>query len=398
MLKFYLYKCILALSLSVFSITSTLSNETTATKRPIEDTLVKSENEAEKPAEALPKKKQRAEKREDEEEREPTEEEIESKPSDPIPLEGSITKAADIGTWVGDKENGIANFQLSYQGTLISEEIKKWHLEMGAQIKKIMAKLDPQVDTTNYLRSRIDIIYKKEQLYEIRGASIPILFISGYTNKSAQLDVLDLQERIASITTDPCIPIDSYFEWRHLWKENYEPIRDKLKPLFTRIPEHDLISSQLINAEKDSLTQSSSHAFQFWLHSEEPLILYMLGEAATKADDNLLSPTFSEIIQGIKLPGNVVPEVCILSVVSRNDCCGNCRTLLLEAIEHKKFFHDPVLEGLKFEKSTALTKVILYSGLDEFKIKRPHESYLDAISLQKDDKIHFLMAANKANL
>lgn len=290
MLKIYLYKFLLALSLSVFSITSTLSNETTATKRSIEDTVVKSEDEAKKPAEALPNKKQRAEKSENEEEREPTEEEIESKPSDPIPPEGSITKAAQIGTWVGSKENGITGFQLSYQGTLISEEIKKWHLEMGAQIKDIVDLRGQDKDKTNYLRARIDIAYRKGQSYEIKGASIPILFISGHSNQRARQKVIRLEQTIAHITSDPCIPIDSYYDWVDLGKENYEGIRNKLEPLYSRLPDHDLINPEWGEKEKDSLIKSTSHAFQFWIHSEEPLILYILGEPAKKANDTALTP------------------------------------------------------------------------------------------------------------
>lgn len=99
----------------------------------------------------------------------------------------------------------------------------------------------------------------------------------------------------------------------------------------------------------------------------------------------------------IKLPENAVPELCILSMVSRNDCCTHCRPLLLEAMEHQDFFDNHVLEGLKHKTTAGLTKILLYSALKEFKINRPQEGYLEAINIQRDNKVHFLMAENKVS-
>ncbi|WP_010301723.1 hypothetical protein [Candidatus Odyssella thessalonicensis] len=405
MLKIYLYKCLLILSVSTFSINYCCSQEESSEKAVPSKrahTELEQVSQADTQPGTIPPKKQKTEERgtsenREEEEREATEEEIESKPSDFLPPEHSITKAADIGTWVGDKENGIANFQLSYQGTLISEEIKKWHLEMGAQINQIINLRGLKKNKNNYIRARIDIAYRKGQSYEIKGASIPILFISGHSNQRARQKVVRLEQTIAHITSDPSIPIDSYYDWVDLGKENYEGIRNKLEPLYARIPEHDLINPELVEKEKDSLIKSTSHAFQFWIHSEEPLILYILGEPAKKANNTALTPTFSEIMGSIKLPEDAVPKLCILSMVSRNDCCTHCRPLLLEAMEHQDFFDNHVLEGLKHKATAGLTKILLYSALKEFKINRPQEGYLEAINIQRDNKVHFLMAENKVS-
>ncbi|AIK96638.1 hypothetical protein ID47_07765 [Candidatus Paracaedibacter acanthamoebae] len=102
-------------------------------------------------------------------------------------------------------------------------------------------------------------------------------------------------------------------------------------------------------------------------------------------------------MRGIKLSENAIPELCILNMVSRNDCCVHCSPLLLEAMEHRDFFDNLVLEGLKFQTSVELTKVLLYSALNEFRISRPHDGYLEAINIPPDNKLHFLMAENKAN-
>lgn len=145
MLKIYLYKCILTLSLFVFSITSTLSSEkeTSATKRPIEDTVVASENEAEKPAETLLKKKQRVERSQDEEEIEATEEEVRAAQTLSYSQRETIEKSVNIGTWVGNTENGIADFQLSYNSSILFKEIIDWHIVTGNLINKIINHLGP---------------------------------------------------------------------------------------------------------------------------------------------------------------------------------------------------------------------------------------------------------------
>jgi hypothetical protein len=172
MLKIYLYKCFLILYISTFSITYTLSSEesekeTSAVKRSREESASVSENQVEKPEESVSKKKPRVKKDEADEEREASEGEAEEdrklEASDPIPPEGSITKAAEIGTWVGDKENGIANLQLSYKGTLISEEIKKWHLEMGTQIQ--------QIANLRGLKKNKLIIFEQELISSIKKAN-----------------------------------------------------------------------------------------------------------------------------------------------------------------------------------------------------------------------------------
>ncbi|AIK96637.1 hypothetical protein [Candidatus Odyssella acanthamoebae] len=169
MLKAYLYKCLLILSVSSFSIPYCVAHDepsesTVPHKRPSKE--LEPASQVEKQSETIPQKKQKVEREETVEKKEASEgeEEQELESTDLLPLEGSFTKAADIGTWVGDKENGIANFRLSYNGKLISEEIKKWHLEMGTQIQQIANLRGLKKNKTNYIRARIDIVYKKRPI------------------------------------------------------------------------------------------------------------------------------------------------------------------------------------------------------------------------------------------
>jgi hypothetical protein len=166
-----------------------------------------------------------------------------------IPVETS----AEIGKWVGDKERGIETLKLTYKGTPISEEIIKWHLASGAQIKEIVGKIDP-TDRTNFIRARIDFLYEIQGSYNSIPLEIPALFISGHSNERAKKEVTEIQETISSITALPCIPINSYFGWGKLGDENYKGIRKKLHPLFEKanVSEegHKILISSLRNCLK----------------------------------------------------------------------------------------------------------------------------------------------------
>ncbi|WP_245528671.1 hypothetical protein [Candidatus Odyssella thessalonicensis] len=397
MLKKYLYKCLIVLSLFTLSISLSLSNEnteqeTSASKRPHEETVVPSDSQAKKPEEPILTKRPRIE---SEEEREASEDE-EEEPKSPItPLrETLIEESAGIGTWVGDEKRGIETFRLSYKGVLLSKEIKDWHLAMGRQIEEIVTLIGPTKDSTNYIRARIDLVYKVGETYEATGASIPILFLSGYNDANAKRKALRLQRNISHISPDPCISISSYFGWESLWKENYKPIRKKLEPFFIKASAKDRLSDKFLQAEQESLMHSNEHAFQFWLHSEEPILLYIMGHPARKANGESLSPTFSEIMHTIKLPKDIIPELCILSMVSRNDCCTHCRPLLFEALEHKDFLDKSLTEGVGINADILLGKVLLYSALYSFGIKRPTRGYSEELNIEAPDTPLFLMAGN----
>lgn len=394
MLKNYLHKCLTVLSLFILSISLSLSNEnaeqeTSASKRPHEQTVVPSDSQAKKPEEPILTKRPRIE---SEEEREASEEE---EPKSPItsPQETLIEQSADIGTWVVDEKRGIETFRLSYKGILLSKEIKDWHLAMGKQINEIVTLVGSD-DTTNYIRARIDLVYKIGDCYEVSSASIPILFLSGYSDMNAKRKALRLQKNISHITRDPCVSISSYFGWESLWKENYKPIREKLAPFFVKASSKDLLSDKFLQTEEESLMHSNEHAFQFWLHSEEPILLYIMGHPALKANGETLSPTFSEIMYSIKLPKDVIPELSILNIVSRNDCCNHCRPLLFEALEHKDFLNKSLLEGLGIKEDIPLGKVLLYSAIHPFKIKRPTTGYSEELNIEGPDTLLFLMAGN----
>jgi hypothetical protein len=311
--------------------------------------------------------------------------------------EGQAKKSAEIGIWVGDQEVGVAAVQLFYNGTIISEDIIRWHREMGQQMKEIV-ELVGDDDSTNFIRARLDFIYKQEESYKTTAVEIPALFISGHSNKKGKMNVLKLQHDISKITTDPCIPINSYYDWVDLEENNYEGIRKKLHPLFEQAGVDDrghpeLIDSTLLEEEKKSLENLKKGAFQGWLHSEEPLVFYFSGEVPKLADDNYFKP-FSEIISKIQLPKDIAPELCIISMVSRNDCCTHCRPLVLEAMQHKEFLENSILNNLESKPAT-LKKVLLYSAFHNFQISRPKEGYRPKVDLAEDKaSVLFLMAGN----
>jgi hypothetical protein len=108
-------------------------------------------------------------------------------------------------------------------------------------------------------------------------------------------------------------------------------------------------------------------------------------------------PCFSEILRKIHLPEGVDLELCIVSIASRNDCSTNCRPLVLEAIQHKEFLEKSIREALGFENK-ALTKILLYSALYDFGIKRPEnkEDFISKVDLiGMKDSVLFLMAGNQ---
>jgi len=318
-------------------------------------------------------------------------EQIQTEPQE-IKIESQAKESKEIGTWVGDKDKGVAVLQLSYKGSLISEEIVAWHLKIGQQIQGI---LDVKGDNpTNYIRARIDFVIQNKDSYQAIGEEIPLMFISGHSDKRAKEVVNDLQQDLSDIIDVPLIPINSYFDWADLGEENYEPIKEVIKPLFEKAVVGDQIHPSLLEDKKESIEKESQKAFQYWLHSEEPLIFYILGKSATTVSDKAAIP-FSEIISKIKLPQDVAPELCILSIVSRNDCCTNCRPLVLEATQHKEFLEKSILETLAIKPKT-LKKVLLYSGLRDFQIKRPQiqEEYIPKVELADENSTLFLMAGN----
>jgi hypothetical protein len=337
----------------------------------------------------------------DEEEEEDTEEidqqEHNREATESFSSEKQIRKSAEIGTWVGDQEDGIAALQLFYKGTPISNDIVHWHEEMGQQVQKIVGVIGR--DRTNFIRARVDFIYKQEETYKPTGVEIPLIFISGHSNIGAKKAVAALQEQISGLTNDPCISIDSYFDWIDLGKDNYMPIREVLSPFFKAVNvdegghQSDPIAPTLLGEEEISLENPKKRAFQGWLHSEEPLVFYFLGKEA-KTVENINITSFRERMSTIQLPKGIVPELCILSIVSRNDCCIHCRPLVLEVMQHKEFLEKSILDSLETEPTT-LKKVLLYSALDDFQIKRPKEGYITKMDLGEDEtSVLFLMAGN----
>jgi hypothetical protein len=121
-----------------------------------------------------------------------------------------------------------------------------------------------------------------------------------------------------------------------------------LRPLFDTVGvddlghQTDLIAPTLLEKQEESLENLKEGAFQGWLHSEEPLIFYFLGREAKTAEDKKVT-SFRQILSQIQLPKDIVPELCIISMVSRNDCCTHCRPLVLEATQHREFLEKSIL-------------------------------------------------------
>jgi hypothetical protein len=306
--------------------------------------------------------------------------------------------SSEIGKWMGDKEKGIETLKLTYKGKLISEEIKDWHIKSGEGINKIVEVIGTG-KTTNFTKARIDFVYKTQEAYEVIGQEIPAIFISGHTTEGAKTQVQEMQGHTSTINALPYIPISSYFEWSDVSK-HYEEIREEFRPLFdkTGLYQHgsqpDLIASELLNKKLEALDNPNPRAFQYWLHSEESLIFYFLDKQPILANDAKFE-TFSKILSEIPLPKGSVPELCIISMVSKNDCCTNCKPLVLEAIQHKEFVEASILKGLGLESSITFKKVLLYSALQDFKINRPEEGYVAQLELQEEDiSALFLMAGN----
>jgi hypothetical protein len=150
----------------------------------------------------------------------------------------------------------------------------------------------------------------------------------------------------------------------------------------------------LLKKEETSLENLTQGAFQGWLHSEEPLIFYFSGDQPELVNGDPFT-TFAERLKEIQLPEGSALKLCILSMVSKNDCCTHCRPLVLEAMQHEDFLEKTIRVSLKLESEVILKKVLLYSGLNSFKPKRPIEGYVSHLDLSEEDpSALFLMAGN----
>ncbi|MBL0941342.1 MAG: hypothetical protein IBJ00_01225 [Alphaproteobacteria bacterium] len=305
------------------------------------------------------------------------------------------TVSKEIGEWVGDKELGISSLVLKYNNHIISKEIIEWHERAGKEILSIIQPL-PASNRTNFIKARIDLGYTIKDKFEVVGRELPAIFISGHSSIHSKAEVIKFTGDNKDKTLLPFIPINSYYNWKDLGKENYEQMRQELLPLLESIGKKDQISCSLLETKSEGLETFKDNQFQGWLHSEEPLVLYLKDQQATTFDENPLS-RFSEILKQIQLPGDATTELFILSIASRNDCCTNCRPLIFEVIQHDEYLLKTICDTLKTKSTDLKKKVLLYSALYEFTPSRPktEAEYTIERDLGKEEpSAFFLMAGN----